>query len=155
MKSTQKELDDALTEIVDRIIERGRLSQLEREGKIGVKDGGLSLRRIHFVEELKQFAKTEAIALAEQLIGPDRKIRKSFVDISDDEPVENPSDVAVHAFQGSQKEILEHYKNPRRTPVMHYQEETLTARSGWVDRNKPAMRLEGETGLDQLSENEE
>ena len=155
MKATQKEIDDALTEIVDRIMERGRLSQLEREGKIGVKDGGITLRRIQFVQELKQFAKTEATSLAEELIGEDRKVRVSFTDISDEEPVENPSDVAILAFQKSQREILAHYENPTRTPVMHYQDETVTARSGRVDPDKPTGELIGVTGRDQYSENEE
>ena len=155
MKTTQKERDDRLTEIVDRIIERGRLLALEQEGKIGVKDGGITLRRIQFVEELKQFTKDEASDLAESLIGEDRKVRVSFTDVSDEEPVENPADVAVFAYQKSQREILEHYQNPSRTPVTHYQEETLIARGGRVDRDKPALRDVEQTGLDQLSENEE
>jgi hypothetical protein len=155
MKATQKELDEAVGEIVDRIMERGRLSQLERQGEIGVKDGGVSLRRIQFINELKQYAETEAVALATRIIGEDRKVRVSFTDISDEEPVANPADNAILAFQNSQKEILEHYQNPQPTPVTHYQEETLVARGGRVDRDKPAMRDEAQTGLEQLSENEE
>ena len=132
MRTTQKEQDDALGEIVDRIIQRGKQLALEEQGVYNVKDGGITLRRIQFVEELKQFTKNEAVSLAEQLIGEDRKIRVSFTDISDEEPVANPADTAVHAFQDAQKQILEHYKNPSRTPVTHYQEETLIARSGGV-----------------------
>ena len=132
MKTTQKEQDDAIGEIVDRIMERGKQLALEEQGVYRVKDGGITLRRVQFVEEIKQFAKDEAVSLAEQLIGEDRKIRVSFTDISDEEPVENTADKAIHAFQNSQKEILEYYQNPIRTPITHYQEKTLVARSGRV-----------------------
>ncbi len=132
MKTTQKEYDDQLGEIVDRIMERGKQLAHEEQGHYNVKDGGVTLRRLQFIEELKQFAKTEAVSLAEDLIGQDRKIRVSFTDISDEEPVENPADVAVHAFQNAQKQILEYYKDPQSQPTMHCQEETLEARSGRV-----------------------
>lgn len=52
MVQTKKEYRELVGDLVDRILERGRLSQLEAEGKLLVKDGGLSMRRTAFIEEI-------------------------------------------------------------------------------------------------------
>lgn len=61
MVTTQKEYRELVGDLVDRILERGRLSQLEQEGKIGVKDGGISMRRTAFINEIIDLAKPEPV----------------------------------------------------------------------------------------------
>ncbi len=52
MKPTQKEQREEVGDLVDRILERGGQAERERRGEIGVKDGGISIRRTQFINEI-------------------------------------------------------------------------------------------------------
>lgn len=151
----QEELELAVRDLVDRIVERGRLSVLEESGEIKVKDGGVEFAKIQYTQQILALAKTEATALADQIIGKDVEVPLEHPTIMDDElqPVE--SSLAVKNFQAKQRLALAHYQNPLPVPVMHYQEEKITARNFRVDRNKPTMELEGVTGREENSLYEE
>lgn len=146
-----KQLEEAVTDLVLQILQRGRLNQQEVEGKLTVRDMGVNMAKIRFVQEIMTLAKTEAIALADQIIGKERSVEMRYLDINDEDPTPNQADLAVVEFQREQRLALATYQNPN--PVMHVEESPVTMMR--VNPNKPAMELVGVTGREQFSENEE
>lgn len=102
----------AVSALVDRILERGRLHQREIEGEIGVRDGGIGLAKTRFVDEILSYAKTEAIEFADNLIGAEVTVREQYLDPNEEEPVPNQADEAVQNFQRKQRIALAEYHNP-------------------------------------------
>lgn len=55
---------------------------------------------------------SEAIELADRLIGKEIEVRTFYADPMDEEPTEHPGDVAVRDFQRKQRLMLAEYQNP-------------------------------------------
>lgn len=125
-----RELNVAATNLVLRILNRGRLQQQEIEGKLKVRDMGINAAKEHFVDLIKRLAETEAIALADKIIG------KTVHD--------NP---AVSKFQSEQRIKLAEYQAPKRTVRIEVRAPAISMRNNY-------KKLDGVPGTDQLSENE-
>lgn len=154
MQSNQKEdIQEAVNKLVSRILERGRLHQLEIQNEIGVRDGGVELAKINFAHEILSLARTEASSLGDKIIGKYIVVRSGYKETNDDTLYPNEMDKAVRDFQKGQRAILDEYINPQVPKEVA--DNVPVAIDKPIDRNKPAIKLEGFTGREENSLMEE